>query len=118
VARIHATCAEFPRHGYRPVTARLKAEGGRVNHERVRRVTREQDLGVRPRRRFVVTTNSDHDGPVFPDLARDPAPSGPDQLRVADLTYIRILGGFVCLAVILDAWSAGLPAAASTPSSR
>jgi putative transposase len=105
VARIHAICAEFPRYGYRRVTARLKAEGERVNHERVARIMREQDLRVRPRRRFVVTTNSDHDGPIFPNLAEDLAPTGPDQLWVADLTYIRILSGFVYLAVVLDAWS-------------
>jgi len=105
VLRIREICAEFPRYGYRRVTAQLKAEGERVNHERVSRIMREQDLRVRPKRRLVVTTNSDHDGPIFPDLAKDLAPTGPDQLWVADLTYIRILGGFVVLAVILDAWS-------------
>ena len=105
VARIHAICAEFPRYGYRRVTAQLKAEGERVNHKRVSRIMREQDLRVRPKRRFAITTDSDHDGPIFPDLAKDLAPTGPDQLWVADLTYIRILSGFVYLAVILDAWS-------------
>jgi putative transposase len=105
VARIRAICAEFPRYGYRRVTAQLKAEGERVNRKRAARIMREQDLRVRPRRRFVVTTDSDHDGPVFPNLAKGMAPSGPDQLWVADLTYIRILGGFAYLAVILDAWS-------------
>jgi putative transposase len=105
VARIHAICAEFPRYGYRRVTAQLKAEGERVNHKRVSRIMREQDLRVRPKRRFVVTTDSGHDGPIFPDLAKDLAPTGRDQLWVADLTYIRILSGFVYLAVILDAWS-------------
>ena len=105
VARIHAICAEFPRYGYRRVTAQLKAEGERVNHKRVARIMREQDLRVRPKRRFVATTNSDHDGPIFPDLAKDTVPSGPDQLWVADLTYIRVLTGFVYLAVVLDAWS-------------
>src|SRR3954451_24654581 len=105
VARIHAICAEFPRYGYRRVTAQLKAEGERVSRKRVARIMREQDLRVRPKRRFVVTTNSDHDGPIFPNLAEDMVPSGPDQLWLADLTYIRILSGFVYLAVILDAWS-------------
>jgi putative transposase len=105
IARIRAICAEFPRYGYRRVTAQLKAEGKRVNHKRVARIMREQDLRVRPKRRFVVTTNSDHDGPIFPNLAKDMVPSGPDQLWVADLTYIHILSGFVYLAVILDAWS-------------
>ena len=104
-ARVREICAEFPRYGYRRVTAQLKAEGERVNHKRVSRIMRQQDLRVRPRRRFVVTTDGDHDGPIFPDLAKDLAPTGPDRLWVADLTYIRILGGFVCLAVILGAWS-------------
>ena len=105
VARIRAICAEFPRYGYRRVTAQLRAEGERVNHKRAARIMREQDLSVRPRRRFVVTTDSGHDGPIFPNLAKDAAPSGPDQLWVADLTYVRVLSGFVYLAVILDAWS-------------
>ena len=105
VARIREICAEFPRYGYRRVTTQLKAEGERVNHKRVARIMREQDLRVRRKRRFVVTTNSDHDGPVFPNLAKGVVPSGPDQLWVADLTYIRLLTGFVYLAVILDAWS-------------
>jgi putative transposase len=78
----------------------------------------EQDLRVRPQRRFVATTDSDHgqrprtattdcdhDGPIFPNLAKDLAPTGRDQLWVADLTYIRVQTGFVYLAVILDAWS-------------
>jgi putative transposase len=105
IARIHEICAEFPRYGYRRVTAQLKAEGERVNRKRVARIMREQDLRVRPKRRFVATTDGDHDGPVFPDLVKDLAPTGPDQLWVADLTYIRVLSGFVYLAVILDARS-------------
>ena len=66
---------------------------------------REQDLRVRPKRRFVAPTDSDHGGPIFPSLAKDTTPTGPDQLWVADLTYVRILSGFAYLAVILDAWS-------------
>jgi transposase-like protein len=70
VLRIGEICADFPRYGYRRVTAQLRAEGERVNHKRVARIMREQDLCVRPKRRFVVTTNSDHDRPIFPDLAK------------------------------------------------
>lgn len=51
------------------------------------------------------TTNSDHDDPIFPNLAKDIEPDGPDQLWVADITYVAIATGFVYLAVILDAWS-------------
>jgi transposase InsO family protein len=66
----------------------------------------EVGLVVRKRRRrFVATTDSDHDGPIFPNLARDMAPDGPNQLWVADITYVAVAGGFVYVAVILDAWS-------------
>ena len=65
---------------------------------------REHDLQPKRRKRFVTTT-SDHDGPIFPDLARDRVVDGPNQLWVADITYIAIAAGFVYLAAILDAWS-------------
>jgi putative transposase len=66
---------------------------------------KECGLSAQPRRRFVATTDSDHDGPIFPNLARDVVPVGPNQLWVADITYIAIAAGFVYLAAILDAWS-------------
>ena len=66
---------------------------------------REHDLQPKRRRRFVATTDSDHDNPIFPDLARDRIVDGPNQLWVADITYIAIATGFVYLAAILDAWS-------------
>ena len=69
------------------------------------RIMAEQGLSVRPRRRYVVTTDSKHGGPIFANLARGLVPTGPNQLWVADLTYIAIARGFVYLAVILDAWS-------------
>ena len=53
----------------------------------------------------MATTDSDHDYPIFPDLARDMIVDGPNQLWVADITYIAIATGFVYLAAILDAWS-------------
>ena len=56
-------------------------------------------------RRFMATTDSDHDDPIFPDLAHGRIVDGPNQLWVADITYIAIATGFVYLAAILDAWS-------------
>ena len=90
---------------YRRVTAELQATGCLVNHKKVMRLMREHALTVRPRRRFVATTDSDHDGPIFPNLAKDVVPTGANQLWVADITYIAIEVGFVYLAAILDAWS-------------
>jgi putative transposase len=103
--RVEALCAEFPRDGYRRITHQLRAEGMIVNHKAVARLMRQNGLQVRPLRKFVRTTDSDHDGPIFPNLVRSFRPSGPSQLWVGDITYIRITAGFVYLAVILDAWS-------------
>ena len=76
-----------------------------MNHKRAMRIMREQGLTVRPRRRFVATTNSDHAGPIFPNLAKGLTLNGPNELWVCDLTYIAIARGFAYLAVVLDAWS-------------
>lgn len=103
--RIMALCEEFPRYGYRRVTAQLRAEGTLINHKAVARLMRSRALQVRPLRRFVCTTDSDHEDPIFPNRARDVIPSAPNQLWVADITYIAVAPKFVYLAVILDAWS-------------
>ena len=98
-------CAEWPTYGYRRVTAELHGEGRLVNHKKVMRLTKENGLTVWPRRRFVATTDSDHDGPIFPNIAESIVPTNRNQLWVADITYIAIATGFVYLAAILDAWS-------------
>ena len=105
VARMRAICDEFEAYGYRRVGAALRHQGVVVNSKRVRRLMRVHDLQPRRRRRFVTTTDSDHDRPIFPDRAKGMVVDGPNQLWVADLTYIAIATGFVYLAAILDAWS-------------
>lgn len=75
--RIVALCDEFPRYGYRRVTAQLKAEGTTINHKTVSRIMRDNGLQVRPLRRFVRTTDSDHNGPIFPNLVREFVPASP-----------------------------------------
>lgn len=105
VAAMQAICDEFEAYGWRRVQAALRHRGMAVNHKKVRRLMREHDLQPRRRRRHVATTDSDHDEPIFPDLAKGMALDGPDQLWVADLTYVAITGGFAYVAVILDAWS-------------
>jgi putative transposase len=105
VERIGEVCAEWPAYGYRRVTAELHGEGRIVNHKKVMRLMKENGLTVRSRRRFVVTTDSNHDGPIFPNLAQSIVPTDLNQLWVADITYVAIATGFVYLAAILDAWS-------------
>src|SRR5262245_23047855 len=105
VATMKAICDEFEAYGYRRVRAELRQRGIIVNSKKIRRLMREHDLQPTRRRRFVATTDSNHDGPIFPDLARDRMVDGPNQLWVADITYIAIATGFVYMAAILDAWS-------------
>jgi transposase InsO family protein len=86
VAAMSTICDEFEAYGYRRVGAELRHRGLVVNSKKVRRLMREHDLQPKRRRRFVATTDSDHDGPIFPDLARDRIVDGPNQLWVADIT--------------------------------
>jgi putative transposase len=103
--RIESICLEFPRYGYRRVTHQLQREGWRVNHKKVLRLMRENDLLCRVRRKWTRTTDSDHPYPVYPNLIRDLEISRLNQVWLADITYIRILTGFVYLAAVLDAYS-------------
>jgi putative transposase len=105
VEAITAICNEFEQYGWRRVRAALRQQGMAVNHKKIKRLMREHDLQPRQRRRFVATTDSDHDEPIFPNRAKDLKIDGPNQLWVADITYVAILAGFVYVAVILDACS-------------
>lgn len=96
---------EWPSYGYRRLTHELQRQGYRVNHKRVRRLMRLDTLLCVRRRRFLATTDSAHGRPVYPNLARTATLSGPNQLWVADITYVRLRHEFVYLAVLLDAWS-------------
>ena len=96
---------EFPSYGWPRMTEELRRRGWAVNHKRVYRLMREDNLLCLRRRKFLVTTDSQHGLPVYPNLARERTWSGLDQLWVADITYIRLLEEFVYLAVILDAFS-------------
>ena len=95
----------FEAYGYRRICAELRHRGLVVNSKKVRRLMREHDLQPRRRRRYVATTDSDHDQPIFPNRAAEMQPNAPNQLWVADITYVSITVGFVYAAVILDAWS-------------
>lgn len=105
VEAMHTIKDEFEAYGWRRMQAALRQQGWVVNHKKVRRLMREHGLQPPRRRRFVATTDSDHDQPIFPDLSRELIVDGPNQLWVCDLTYIAIAVGFVYLAAIMDAWS-------------
>ena len=103
--RLEALALKFPRYGYRRMTAQLKREGYGANHKRVLRIMREARLLVKTRKRTVRTTESRHGYAAYPNLYKRVDVKEIDTVWVADITYIRVLLGFVYLAVILDAFS-------------
>jgi len=96
---------DFSAYGYRRMTVELLARGLVVNHKRVLRIMRESQLLCHITRRFIVTTDSDHDLPVYPNVYRNQIATGLNQIWLADITYVRLRFCFVFLAVILDAFS-------------
>ncbi|HYX53638.1 MAG TPA: IS3 family transposase [Candidatus Limnocylindrales bacterium] len=92
-------------YGYRRVQRDLRDQGWRVNHKRVARIMAEDNLLAVRRRKFILTTESRHELPVYRNLARHMELTGINQLWVADITYIRLRKQFLYLAVILDAFS-------------
>jgi putative transposase len=101
--------AEEVRRRHRPCRGDrrdLRQRGVVANHKKIRRLMREHDLQPKRRRRFVATTDSDHDGPIFPNRAKEGmAVDGSNQLWVSEITYVALADGFVYVAVILDASS-------------
>ncbi|HEY7391706.1 MAG TPA: IS3 family transposase [Bryobacteraceae bacterium] len=102
---IQRIALEFPSYGRPRITEELKRRGWEVGPKRVRRIMREDNLLCLRRRKFLVTTDSNHSRPIYPNLAREMKLTGINQLWVADITYIRLETEFVYLAVILDAFS-------------
>jgi transposase InsO family protein len=102
---IQKIALEWPAYGSRRITAELRRRKWTVNRKRVQRLMREDNLLCLRKRKFVVTTDSDHGLRVYPNLARSMTLTGIDQLWRADITYVRLAVEFVYLAVILDAYS-------------
>lgn len=102
---IQEIALEWPCYGWRRIKKELIKIGWKVNHKLIRRIMREDNLLCLRRRRFVVTTDSNHALPVYRNLAKAMELTGIDQLWVADITYIRLETEFVYLAVVLDAYS-------------
>ena len=102
---IQKVALEWPAYGYRRVHRELIRRGWRVNHKRVLRLMRADNLLCLRKRKFIRTTDSKHELPVYPNLAKDMVLTSINQLWVADITYIRLEVEFVFLAVLLDAFS-------------
>ena len=105
VEAISSICDEFECYGWRRVRAELRHRGMIVNHKKIKRLMREHGRQPRIHRRYVATTDRDHDQPIYPNRSKDVTLDGPDRVWVSDITCVAIAVGFVYVAVILDAWS-------------
>jgi len=102
---IQKICGEITGYGYRRMTVELRNRGFLVNHKRVLRQMRENDLLCKTKTGYKpTTTNSDHDNPIYPNLIKDKPIIHPDQVWVSDITYIQLDDGFCYLASILDVY--------------
>lgn len=102
---IQRIALEWPCYGRRRITRELHRRGWLVNWKRVYRLMREDNLLCVRKRKFVVTTDSNHGNRIWPNLTRGMVLTDIDQLWRADITYIRLREEFVFLAVVLDAYS-------------
>ena len=102
---IQRIALDWSTYGRRRVTKELRRQGWTVNKKRVARIMREDNLLCLLKRKFVVTTDSNHGRKIYPNLAGKMILTGTDQLWRADITYIRLRDEFVYLAVVLDAFS-------------
>jgi transposase InsO family protein len=93
------------RYGSRRICAALRRRGMVVNRKRVARMMREDNLLAIRHRKYIQTTDAQHDYPVYLNLAARMTVTGINQLWVADITYIRLRKEFVYLAVVIDRYS-------------
>ncbi len=103
--RIQRITLSNRRYGYRRVAAELRRQGFRVNHKKVLRLMRNDNLLAIRKRRYVLTTNSDEHRAAYPNWAKTLQVDGIDQLWQADITYVRLRRSFVYLAVVMDSYS-------------
>jgi len=105
LAAMQDIALEFPKYGYRRVTHALRRDGIFVNHKKVRRIMKENNLLVRRKKSKPITTQSNHGLQKYPNLVKDIVLTGINQAWVSDITYISLLYEFVYLAVIMDLFS-------------
>jgi transposase InsO family protein len=103
--KIEQIRVEFPRTGYRMLLRHLKRQGISIGERKLRRILQKFQLQLKPKKRFVRTTDSNHNFEVYPNLIEELTVDDVNQVWTADITYIRIENGFVYLAVVIDLYS-------------
>ena len=103
--KIEDISREHPYYGYRRITAQLRRDKLIVNHKKVLKIMKKMGIQGRIKRKYIATTNSRHNNKIYPNLIKDKEITGINQVWCADITYIRILNGFVYLSAIIDIYS-------------
>lgn len=104
--QIRAVCGDWPTYGVPRATAQIARDFEvTVNHKRVQRVMRTLNLTQKKRRKKRHTTQSDHAFPRYPNLVKDLSVTQPDEVWVADITYVQLEGECVYLAVLMDVFT-------------
>jgi putative transposase len=107
---IEEIAAEFPTYGSRRISAQLGRDPYKltVNRKRVQRLMKEMKIQCRVKKRTIHTTDSRHSFPRYPNLVRDLKIVAPNQVWVADITYIRLREEFIYLAIVMDVYTRAL----------
>jgi len=103
--QIQKIALEFPGYGYRRITAELQNRGYAVNHKRVLRLMRQDNLLCFKKKFKPMTTDSAHGLPVYPNLLKSTKITGLNQVWASDITYVQLQHEHIYLAVILDLYS-------------
>jgi transposase InsO family protein len=96
---------EHPTYGYRRLTVEIRKRLGRINSKRVRRLMRQLGLNRKRKHKKRYTTQSQHTYPRYPNLVRDLPIIRPNQVWVADLTWVHLRSEDVYLAVVMDVFT-------------
>lgn len=102
--KINEVALEFPSYGYRRITAALRAQDIIVNHKKVYRIMKSENILCGIRRSFKKTTNSNHNFVKYPNLIKGLLPLRVNEIWHADITYIRLAASFAYLAALIDGY--------------
>lgn len=103
--KIEDISREHPYYGYRRIAAQLRRDKLIVNHKKVLKMMKKMGIQGRIKRRYITTTNSRHNNKMYSNLIKDKELTAINQIWCVDITYIRILNGFVYLSAIIDIYS-------------
>lgn len=104
--QIFLIATEFPKYGYRRITKALQRQGHKVNHKRILSIMRQNGLKCKKKRKYVKTTDSNHNNPIYPNVTKNKIVDGLNQVWPADITYIYFGNNEKAyLATIMDKYS-------------